>query len=732
MSIQKARRPAVWLAVVLLLLLLPAALRPDGASAHAQLVQSDPPAQAVLPKAPARVQLSFSEAVEPRSIELSVLDGQRRPVDRGDAGLLAGANDAVTVSLNPGLPSGVYTVQWSVVSAVDGHGTRGSIPFTVGDAGTLPAAGAATAAAPAGGAESGGVLGVVARWLTVLAAVVVTGSFAFVPLVLVPGLRLLDGIAGPVTAGDRGGDDAAVPPSAETIAGVGAAAAGRLLRIAGGALALFAVGVLLLLVVETDIATPGGVGDALGRPMWQWLTSTHRGGLWLVRAGAIAAMAAGLAAVTRDVRAHGRAAVARRWTWTALAALGAGALLVGSMGSHAAALRSQSALATGVDWLHLVAVALWVGGLVQLGLALLPALAPLGGPPRTRLLAGLVPRFSRLAGASVAVIIATGVYQTVRLLGGWRAFLDQAWGQALLVKLLLFAVVLGFAAFNLRVAGPRLGSLAGRLDRPARETAALLRRRFRRAVLAEIGVAAVILLVVGVLTGSSPGTVTSFAPAGPFRPFILDSAAEGLKGRLVLSPGRIGLNRFDLTVTDDRGQPPPQGTELLLRVSTLDRDTGTNEVKTEALSGGRFTAAGTYLSTVGLWEVAALVRRPGMDEVRLPFNLSLTAATGQAEVRQNRPAAPLERGREIYQASCVQCHGEGARGDGPLAAALQPRPLDLTVHVPLHTDQELHDWIANGIPRTSMPPWKGKISEEEIQAVINYLRQVAEQTRQDR
>jgi mono/diheme cytochrome c family protein len=152
----------------------------------------------------------------------------------------------------------------------------------------------------------------------------------------------------------------------------------------------------------------------------------------------------------------------------------------------------------------------------------------------------------------------------------------------------------------------------------------------------------------------------------------------------------------------------------------------------EAAGGGRFTTTGTYLSTVGFWEIAALVRRPGVDEVRLPFQLSLTTLTGQAEVRENRPAAPIERGRELFANNCVQCHGATGRGDGPLAAALQPRPVDLTVHVPLHTDREIFEWITNGVPRTAMPAFKEAFTEEEIQAIINYLRQVAEQANQER
>ena len=100
--------------------------------------------------------------------------------------------------------------------------------------------------------------------------------------------------------------------------------------------------------------------------------------------------------------------------------------------------------------------------------------------------------------------------------------------------------------------------------------------------------------------------------------------------------------------------------------------------------------------------------------------------------QENRPAAPLSRGRELYEQNCIQCHGAGGRGDGPLAAGLRPPPLDLTVHVPLHSDQELENWITNGVPRTAMPAFGGQFSPEEIQAVINYIRELARQSGTDR
>jgi copper transport protein len=708
--------------LVLFAVLTAVALMPAPAAAHANLVQSDPPAQSSVTRAPDQVQLLFSEPIEPRFIEVSVLNRDRVRVDKGDARLLDGTNDTVVASLGD-LPPGVFTISWAVTSAVDGHTTRGLVPFNVGDPGAVPEPLSATEIGAATSGESSvqrGPAGVIARWLVLLSTLVLGGILVAAPLFLRPAAGWLDEL--------RSGQDG-VAVTREAPEQVITDALRRMIRLCWIALVAFLVGSLLLLLVDAAAAAGTSLLGALGEPIRE-LLGTRRGLLWLLRGALALALAVGLAVLfNRRMLPDSLRHPAR---WWALSLLPAGMLLATSLGSHSASLRSWSALATVVDWVHLCAVSVWVGGLVFLGLAFLPALRPLGGPARTRLLSALVPRFSTVAAAGVAVIIVTGLYQTIRLLDGWSALRDLTWGRALVVKLVLVAILLLIAAFNLLVVRPRLAEYARRMDRATRERAARLRLDFRRAVLAEIAVGAVILLVVGLLTGVAPAGGSIASVDGPFRPFVLQSTADGISGRLVLSPGRIGNNRFDLTLQSADGRPPDADASVVLRITTLDQETGTAEAPMQPLGAGRFTTTGAYLSTVGLWEVSAVLQRAGQDDVVLPFRLSLTEATGRPQVQENRPAAPLARGRELYQANCVQCHGVAGRGDGPLAAALRPPPLDLTVHVPLHSDTELTGWITNGIARTSMPAFGGQFSPEETQAIVNFLRELAKQSGQDR
>ncbi|MFF0108907.1 copper resistance CopC/CopD family protein [Streptomyces hirsutus] len=99
------------------------------ASAHAALTGSDPRQGTVVDKAPAQVSLTFSEPVAVSDDALRVLDPKGERVDKGDP---AGASGTTyTVQLLGGLPDGTYTVTYQVVSA-DSHPVAGAFTFSVG------------------------------------------------------------------------------------------------------------------------------------------------------------------------------------------------------------------------------------------------------------------------------------------------------------------------------------------------------------------------------------------------------------------------------------------------------------------------------------------------------------------------------------------------------------------------------------------------------------------------
>lgn len=85
----------------------------------------------------------------------------------------------------------------------------------------------------------------------------------------------------------------------------------------------------------------------------------------------------------------------------------------------------------------------------------------------------------------------------------------------------------------------------------------------------------------------------------------------------------------------------------------------------------------------------------------------------------------IDAGRQAYQAKCVICHGARAKGDGPAALTLNPKPFDLTVHVPQHAPGEIFYWISEGVAGTGMPAWKDQLTEQQRWEVIRFLQALA-------
>ena len=105
---------------------------PASAFAHASSCRTTPSASVTVNKPPKEVDLTYSEAVEPRFATVSVTepagdagDDRRRRTARRRT-----PNTLVT-PLKPNLPQGWYLVYWRVISA-DGHPVKGAFTFAVG------------------------------------------------------------------------------------------------------------------------------------------------------------------------------------------------------------------------------------------------------------------------------------------------------------------------------------------------------------------------------------------------------------------------------------------------------------------------------------------------------------------------------------------------------------------------------------------------------------------------
>jgi mono/diheme cytochrome c family protein len=89
-------------------------------------------------------------------------------------------------------------------------------------------------------------------------------------------------------------------------------------------------------------------------------------------------------------------------------------------------------------------------------------------------------------------------------------------------------------------------------------------------------------------------------------------------------------------------------------------------------------------------------------------------------------ASAASAGETIFQTNCSPCHGADAKGDGPAAASLNPKPADLALLQGQFSDAYLFWRISEGGLNppfnSAMPSWKSTLTEEQIWQVITYLR----------
>ena len=579
--------------LLLWLLLLVCLALPAQVLAHAALIRSEPTAGARLDRAPRTVRAWFTESLEPGFSALQVLDASGAAVDLGDSRVTPDDPASMIVSLPPELPEGSYTVSWKTLSAVDGHAIRGLFTFGVGD--VAQSAPVGEAAAPE--ITSITLLEAIPRVAQYLAQTLLLGGFLLATFAL------------------QGQD------------------ASRFLRAFRTA-ALGAVVVLLLsafgsLVLQASLASGQPLPAALGAI--GSLLGTRFGTLWVVRL----VLLLGLGALAW----RGAMPSPRLGVTLLLGVLFGGALLlVNALYSHSAAVGQLTPLAVGADWLHQVAVSVWVGGLFALAVVLwrrpsqrAEPVSAVQDPNRPYwgsrdlivdargALLRFLPGFSRLALVSVPILALTGIYQSLLHVGSWGALLETAYGKAVLGKTVLFLFMALLGAFHLLVVQPRLGRDAG--ERMA--------ARFRTTLLAEAALGVGALLLAGFLTSMQPAWQT-YGQILADRPLVLETAAADLKLKLTVLPGRPGFNSYLLRVTDSAGQPAKNVQRAVLRFSFLDQDLGEVEVPLTPADDGVYQAQGGELGVTGAWQAIVIVRRQGLDDARTAVRFTLSPPSGAA------------------------------------------------------------------------------------------------------
>jgi putative copper resistance protein D len=150
---------------------------------------------------------------------------------------------------------------------------------------------------------------------------------------------------------------------------------------------------------------------------------------------------------------------------------------------------------------HLMAAALWPGGLVPLLIVLLQQYRAVDLGSK-RFAADVVRRFSAVSLVVVGLLVATGLLNTYFIVGSPGALFTTDYGRLLLLKIALFILMLGLGAWNLLVLKPRL-SRAATVENQAAAAATMSIQLLIRSVACEAFLATGVVLVVGFL-GTTP------------------------------------------------------------------------------------------------------------------------------------------------------------------------------------------------------------------------------------
>ena len=465
---------------VLVFTVVHAGLTVNNAYAHSLPVTENPAPDSIIPKGaklPSELTIDFSERPSPSVSTIQVLNSKNEPVNNGDFKIIGDHDrEAMTTLDTKKLADGVYTVSWQTQSLDDGHIARGSYVFGIGNVGPGGAASITagkTQPTPKIQAVTSNLDGIIKWPLIVSQAAVVGGIFSHLFLWENFGnkIRIKGGLA---TQYDYEHDETSLHWLRRFS-----------LLLVASSVAILVTGSLLLYLQITELSIHNSIPAD-----WKVFVSQLSGPsgvAWMMRSSTsliVIASALSYYYITKQniqkiassrnevtKRSDGRKSKRERKKtikmylplYVALVA-GSVSILANSITSHNAAVHFLPSLSTSLDWLHFMAVSIWVGGLFYISSILVTTIRSRAAMvatttttsstrstsnrnidassfERTRSIilyyfALLLPRFSLLATISLGVIGVSGLYAAWIQLHSLNALFTTPYGNILIIKLL--------------------------------------------------------------------------------------------------------------------------------------------------------------------------------------------------------------------------------------------------------------------------------------------------------
>jgi copper transport protein len=240
--------------------------------------------------------------------------------------------------------------------------------------------------------------------------------------------------------------------------------------------------------------------------------------------------------------------------------------------------------------------------------------------------AGVVLRFSNVAGYALVALWVSGVAMAWTLADLPDDLTATTWGRWLLAKTALVVVVALLGLWNRRRLVPTLlaaaetaepGDAVGEDAVRAHSAWAALRRSVRW----EAGLLVVVVLLTGALVDTPPGVGSG--GGGVYQATV--PVDDRLHVELLVSPAIAGRNSVHVTYVDELGRPADQPVGATLRASLVDPAVGPVEIETSKGGPGHYITATDVLSVPGTWELELVTRIDEFTAERTAFRVPVAA-----------------------------------------------------------------------------------------------------------
>ncbi|MDE5053227.1 copper resistance protein CopC [Niallia taxi] len=538
---------------VFLVMMLLFTINISNASAHAYIVNSSPSENESLDDSPTKATIEYNEKIQSGFAVLNVTNSAGEKVDEGNV-IVEGKT--ISVDLKANLKNDVYTMEWRVVSA-DGHSITGLVPFSIGE---LPE-------------------GVVLPQEQYTADKSSMVSVSINKVLLYSGFSLYMGLVLFYLVWFR--------PN-----GLEPKIAGRTKRYAVVALTLIGLGLLSFIVIQTQVNAGVSFFQAL-KPslLLETLQSTKEGTIWSIQ------MVLFLLLVLAQVLIFKKGALLKKIMWILPLISFVGILLCKAFIGHPSSSPYEN-VAIIMNFFHLTAASIWLGGIIVIIFLLKEGVFAKEGEQHD-IYWNTLQSYSMWALFTVAVLAISGAVNGSLLIPDFHSLVSTAYGITLLVKVGIFALMIGFGAYHL-----------------VSRTMLSRQKFYKKTIKIEMVLGVLLLMVTSVFTQLQTPTLPIDKP---FYSEAEISYNENLS--LAVSPKKTGIqNQYEVNLFDNDRDPLKDPEQITIELKQGDQQTS---FTLEKAGEGKYTAENLQLNSPGKWEATVHLLFKDLDSYDIPFEFNV-------------------------------------------------------------------------------------------------------------